>query len=292
LVGQKLTATFASTGTPSHFVHPSEAVHGDLGRIGKSDIVLILSQSGETDEVTRILPSLRNFGVPIIAITSSVDSTLARYAEIVLPLGKQVEADTLRLAPSSSTTAMLAIGDALALVVSERRRFQAEDFAQFHPGGALGRKLSNVDDYLRDIDQCRIAPEDETIREVFVKHSIPGRRSGAILIVNNEGKLTGIFTDSDLARLFEQHNEHKLDSKISNSMTPKPTSIKSGTKMFDAIALMAKKRISELPVINDEGKPIGLIDITDIVETIPESIDIWKQNRDQSNPQQLKLKAA
>ncbi|MDR1926056.1 MAG: CBS domain-containing protein, partial [Planctomycetaceae bacterium] len=136
------------------------------------------------------------------------------------------------------------------------------------------------------------APEDETIREVFVKHSIPGRRSGAILIVNNEGKLTGIFTDSDLARLFEQHNEHKLDSKISNSMTPKPTSIKSGTKMFDAIALMAKKRISELPVINNEGKPIGLIDITDIVGIIPESIDIWKKNHDQNNPQQLKLKAA
>ncbi|MDR1290835.1 MAG: KpsF/GutQ family sugar-phosphate isomerase [Planctomycetaceae bacterium] len=287
LIGQKIVATLASTGTPAHFIHPSEAIHGDLGRIGKNDTAIILSQSGETEEITRILPTLRNFNTPIIAITSSTENTLAQFANITIPIGKLVEADSLKLAPSSSTAAMLALGDALALSVSEKRGFNSNDFAKFHPGGALGRKLSNVDDYMRDIEQCRIAPQNETIREVFIKHTITGRRSGAILIINEDGKLTGIFTDSDLAKLFEQHNEYKLDSKISDVMTKSPTTIKTGTKMFDAIAIMGKKRISELPVVNTDNKPLGLIDITDIVGTIPESTSIWLKNQNTE-----KLKAA
>jgi arabinose-5-phosphate isomerase len=279
LIGQKIVATLASTGTPAHFVHPSEAIHGDLGRINKNDTVIILSQSGETEEITRILPPLTNFNIPIIAITSSTENTLAGFAEITIPIGKHTEADALNLAPSSSTAAMLALGDALALAVSEQRGFNADDFAKFHPGGAIGRKLSNVDDYMRNIDQCRVAPQNETIREVFIKHTVAGRRSGAILITNENGILTGIFTDSDLAKLFEKHNEYKLDSKIIDVMTTSPTTVAVGTKMFDAIELMGKKRISELPVINQEGKPIGLIDVTDIVAIIPESNSIWQQNK-------------
>ncbi|MDR2168581.1 MAG: KpsF/GutQ family sugar-phosphate isomerase [Planctomycetaceae bacterium] len=279
LIGQKIVATLASTGTPAHFIHPSEALHGDLGRIGKNDTTIILSQSGETEEITRILPSIKNFNTPIIAITSSTQNTLAQFANVVIPLGKLTEADSLNLAPSSSAVAMLALGDALALVVSELRGFKISDFAKFHPGGALGRKLSAVDDYIRNIDQCRVAPENETIRDVFIKHAINGRRSGAILIINKNEKLVGIFTDSDLAKLFEQHNEYKLDHKINEVMTTSPATVLSGTKMFDAIALMAKKRISELPVITNDGKPIGLIDITDVVGIIPESNAIWKQNQ-------------
>ncbi|MDR1484015.1 MAG: KpsF/GutQ family sugar-phosphate isomerase [Planctomycetaceae bacterium] len=277
LIGQKIAATLASTGTPAHFVHPSEAIHGDLGRINKNDTAIILSQSGETEEITRILPPLKSFHIPIIAITSSTESTLAKFANITISTGKLTEADTLNLAPTSSTTAMLAIGDALALTASEQQGFNSDDFAKFHPGGAIGRKLSSVDNYMRNIEQCRVAPQNETIRDVFVKHTVAGRRSGAILITNNDGKLTGIFTDSDLAKLFEKHNEHKLDTQICNVMTTSPTTVKNGTKMFDAIELMAQKRISELPVVNVDGVPLGLIDVTDVVAIIPESNAIWKQ---------------
>lgn len=275
LVGQKITATLASTGTTAHFLHPSEAIHGDLGRIGKKDVVLLLSQSGETEEITRILPSIRQFQVPIIAITASEYSTLGKNAEIVLPLGKMIEADTLRLAPSTSTTAMIALGDALALVASQRRRFEAEDFARFHPGGALGRKLSLVEEHLRPLDQCRTAPCGETIREVFVRHRIPGRRSGAILLLDESGRLAGIFTDSDLARIFERRNEHLLDAPIRNAMTAKPTSVLIGSRMLEAIGIMGEKRISELPVVDANGFPKGMIDITDVVAVFPESTAIW-----------------
>ena len=270
LVGQKLVATFASTGTPAHFLHPAEAIHGDLGRIREKDIVLILSQSGETEEITRILPSVRRMGVPIIAMTASETSTLGRYAEIVLPLGHFDEADSLGLAPSTSTSVMLALGDALALVVSDQRGFRAEDFARFHPGGTLGRKLSLVDDYCRPLNQCRTAPDTETVREVFVRHGIVGRRSGAILLLDAAGRLSGIFTDSDLAKLFERHRDHLFDAPIRDVMTAKPTTVQYGSKMLDAVSLMGQRRISELPVIDGDGFPHGMIDITDIVAVFPE----------------------
>lgn len=270
LVGQKIAATLASTGSPAHFLHPTEAVHGDLGKIREKDVVLMLSQSGESEEITRIIPVVKRFGVPIIAITASEHSTLGRNADIVLILGHLVEADRLGLAPTASTTAMIALGDALALVASQRRRFQADDFAQFHPAGALGRKLSLVDEHLRTLDRCRVAPQQETIRDVFVRHRIPGRRSGAILLLDEQGRLAGIFTDSDLARLFEQKNEHLLDQPISQTMTSRPTAVRKGSRMLDAIAIMGEKRISELPVVDDDHFPCGMIDITDIVAIFPE----------------------
>jgi arabinose-5-phosphate isomerase len=271
IVGQKVSATLSSTGAPSHFLHPAEALHGDLGKIRPDDVILIFSQSGETEEINRILPSLRSLHISIIAITASEKSTLAQSAEIVLPIGRLDEADAHGLAPSTSTTVMLALGDALALTVSERRGFQAEDFAKFHPGGALGRKLSLVDEHMRTLDRCRIAPDTETIRSVFAHPRISGRRSGAILLTQRDGRLAGIFTDSDLARLFEHHKEHLLDAPIRTVMTMNPTAVTSGTRMLEAIAIMGEKRISELPVTNDGGIPIGMIDITDVVATFPES---------------------
>jgi arabinose-5-phosphate isomerase len=269
LVGQKISATLASTGTPSHFLHPAEAIHGDLGKIGKKDVVLILSQSGETEEIIRILPLIRRFRVEIIAITASEHNTLGRNAHVVLPLGQIEEADTLGLAPSTSTAVMIALGDALALVVSERRRFRTDNFAVFHPGGMLGRKLSRVDEHFRSLDRCRIAPDNETIREVFVRHRILGRRSGAILLTREDGRLSGIFTDSDLAKLFEQRNEHLIDLPIRMSMTSKPTAVLSGSRMLEAIAVMSEKRISELPVVDADGFPLGMIDITDVIALFP-----------------------
>lgn len=269
-IGKKVSATFSSTGSPSLFLHPAEAVHGDLGQIKRGDTVLVFSQSGETEEITRILPTLRSFRITIIAVTASEHSTLGRSAEIVLPLGKLTEADSLGLAPSTSTAAMLAIGDALALTVAERRRFQADDFAKFHPGGALGRKLSLVDEHLRSLERCRIAPDSETIRNVFARHCISGRRSGAVMLTDAPGHLSGIFTDSDLARLFEKRDEHWLDIPICRVMTKQPAAVKRGSKMLKAVALMAEKRISELPVIDENGVPVGMIDITDVVAAFPE----------------------
>jgi len=157
LIGQKIMATLASTGAPSHFLHPAEAVHGDLGRVCRNDVMLMLSQSGETDEIVRLLPSLAEFGVPVVAITGCAASTLGRAAAVVIELGPLEEACALGLAPSTTTTAMLAVGDALALVVSQMRRFSREDFARFHPAGSLGYQLSKVEQHARPLEQCRIA---------------------------------------------------------------------------------------------------------------------------------------
>ena len=265
LIGQKIAATFASTGTRAHFLHPAEAIHGDLGRVHGDDVVLMLSQSGETAEVVQVLPSLALIGVPVLAVTGRPRSTVARAAAVTIDLGPLDEACSLGLAPSTSTTVMLAVGDALALVVSRMREFRAEDFARFHPGGSLGRKLSRVDDEMRSLEACRIAHEGNTVRHVIVACSKPGRRTGAIMLVDDAGRLTGMFTDSDLARLFERHSERALDGPIRNVMTSGPCTVESGTLLDEAVALMADRKISELPVVGPAGQPIGLIDVTDVV---------------------------
>ncbi|MCS7305285.1 MAG: KpsF/GutQ family sugar-phosphate isomerase [Thermoguttaceae bacterium] len=270
LVGQKIMATLASTGTPAHFLHPAEAVHGDLGRVQPGDLLLVLSYSGETEEIVRLLPSFREIGVPILAITARRDSSLGRAAQVVLAIGPVREACPLGLAPTTSTTLMLALGDALALVVSRMKQFGREDFARFHPAGTLGRKLSRVEDHMRPLEQCRVASERLSVREVFVAVSRPGRRTGAIMLVDGLGRLSGIFTDSDLARLFERKQDHLFDRPISEVMTRQPITILLGSRMSEAVHLMAQKKISELPVVDSEGHPIGLIDITDIVGIGPE----------------------
>jgi arabinose-5-phosphate isomerase len=165
---------------------------------------------------------------------------------------------------------MLALGDALALVTSRMRNFGREDFARSHPAGSLGRKLSKVDDHLRPLARCRVAPQEKTVRRILVDLSVPGRRPGAILLVDGQGKLSGIFTDSDLARLFEHRREHALDRPIREVMTARPVTVPTGTKMIDAVATMARRKISELPVVDAEDRPVGLIDVTDVVGMFPE----------------------
>lgn len=270
LIGQKLAATFASTGTRAHFLHPAEAFHGDLGRVHPYDVVLVLSQSGETSEVVQLLPSFTKLGVPVIAITAHHDSTLSRAAQVTVPLGSLDEACSLGLAPSTSTTAMLALGDALALVVCRLRGFGAEDFARLHPGGALGLKLSHVEDYMRELADCRVAKADDTIRQVLVNCTKPGRRTGAIMLTDRKGRLTGLFTDSDLARLIEQHHDDALDQSVSAVMTSAPTTVRAGDPMLGAIEILAQRKISELPVVDPEGRPLGMIDVTDVVGLLPE----------------------
>lgn len=270
LIGNKLAATFASTGTRAHFLHSAEAFHGDLGRVHPGDLVLVLSQSGETEEVVQLLPPLGRMGVPLLAITASPLSTLGREAEVTIELGKLEEACSLGLAPSTSTTAMLALGDALALVVSRLKGFGAEDFAQFHPGGALGRRLSHVEDRMRMLEDCRVASADKTVREVLVACTKPGRRSGAIMLTGADGRLAGLFTDSDLVRLIESRNESALDCPVRETMIIAPTTVLLGDKMSVAIEILAERKISELPVIDEAGKPAGLIDVTDVLSLLPE----------------------
>ena len=265
LIGQKISASLASTGTRSHFLHAADAIHGDLGRVGENDVVIILSFSGETAEVVALLSPLARLGTPRIAITGKTDSTLGRHTDVVVDIGPLKEACALGLAPSTSTTAMLAVGDALALVVSRMRGFRREDFAKLHPGGSLGRKLAKVDECMRPLEECRVAVESHTIREIFVSLGRPGRRTGAIMLVDAENRLTGIFTDSDLARLFEANQDTTFDQSMRDLMTRSPKTVEATAYLTHARAILADNKISELPVVDDQGTPVGLLDITDLV---------------------------
>ncbi len=283
-IGQKLAATFASTGTRAHFLHPAEAIHGDLGRVRQGDVVLALSQSGETSEVLSLLASFRRVGVPLVAITGTKKSTLGQAADVVIELGQLDEACPLGLAPSTSTAVMLALGDALALVESRLKGFAAEDFAKFHPGGALGLKLSGVTDHMRSLNECRVARAEDTIRQVLVTSTKPGRRSGAIMLVDTVGRLTGLFTDSDLARLIEARNDGALDRPVIEVMIKSPTTVSVEAKMSEAVDLLADRKISELPVIDSTGKPVGMIDVTDVVSMLPDAEVGPKSSRKQARP--------
>lgn len=270
LIGQKIAATLSSTGTRAHFLHPAEAVHGDLGSVGEDDVVIAVSNSGETEEVVRLLPIIRQLKASLIAITARQKCTLAQRADAVLEIGELREAGELGLAPSTSTTAMLAMGDALALVVSRRKSFTPGDFSVFHPGGSLGRQLTPIRDVMRHGDELRIAKKTETVRSVLQRLRSSGRRSGAVLVTAEDDTLAGIFTDSDLARLLEQHRDEQLDRPISEVMTKGPSTLGVECCLSDAVLALTKKKISELPVVDEQSRPIGLIDITDVIGLAPE----------------------
>jgi arabinose-5-phosphate isomerase len=271
LVARKISATLASTGTPSHFLHPAEAMHGDLGALRGDDVVLALSQSGETEEITRLLPHLAARSVPIVALTARPESTLGRAATVVVPTGHVREACGLGLAPSTSTALMLSLGDALALVTCHQRRFTPEDFAARHPGGSLGRQLMLVEDAMRPLPECRLATADETVRNVFAR-PLPARRTGAVMVVSGGDRLDGIFTDSDLARLFERRHDELLDAAIGNVMTRRPTTVPVGTRLRDAVAILEARRLSELPVVDADDRIVGLLDIVDLVGLVPHEV--------------------
>ena len=273
LVGQKLAATLASTGTRAFPLHPGEAIHGDLGRIRADDVVIALSQSGETEEVLRLVPALRRLGARLIAITERTTSSLGQAADLCIALGPIEEACPLGLAPSASTTALMAVGDALALLVSRMRDFSPEDFALYHPGGSLGRKLTRVEDVMRTGRQLRRARVEETVREIFVRLAGPRRRSGAILIEDADTHLLGIFTDSDLARLFEKRREAELDRQIGEIMTIDPKRVRVGALLSDAVELMKAHKISELPVVDRGNRLVGLIDVTDLIGLVPSEFE-------------------
>ncbi len=265
LVGQKLVATLASTGTPAHYLHPSEAVHGDLGRLRQCDLVWAISNSGRSEEITRIAPHLREYSSGLIAITATDDNPLAAAADCVVAFGQHGEACPNGLAPTSSTAVMMAVGDGVAMLASQLRSFSPQDFARFHPGGALGRKLADVVQLMRPLEVCRVAHSQTTIRDAMVTASKTGRRTGAVMLVDDDGRLAGLFTDSDLARLLETRDDMALDQPIASRMTVNPATTAAGSLLQEAMAIISRLRISELPVIDEDCRPIGLLDITDLV---------------------------
>lgn len=271
IVGQKVTATLASTGTRAHFLHPAEAVHGDLGRVCVDDVLLAFSHSGETAEVTQILGPVRDIGAPIIAVTSRSQSTLARMAQTTIAYGAVSEACPNGLAPSTSCTVMMAIGDAIAFVLMRLRAFTDDDFGRFHPAGSLGRKLQRVEEVMRVGAQLRVAHCQLSVSEVFIQGQRPGRRTGALVLVDDEGKLCGIFTDSDLARLFERRDPSLFDRPIREFMTQRPVTLRVGQRVRDALQLLKSHHLSEIPVLDDEERPQGIIDITDLVDLLPQA---------------------
>ena len=266
-VARKLSASFSSTGTPSHFLNPAEALHGDLGSIRKDDIVLILSYSGESDEILRMLSVVKKLGNRVVALTSTAGNALARFADVVLKVGTIEEACPLGLAPTATTAALGALGDALFLAVMRCRRFTAEEFALYHPAGQIGRKLIKVKEAMtfRRGENLPVASDRLTVGQVLHEVSSIKRRSGAVVLVDEQGKLSGIFSDGDLRRAITDDDGSVLKRPICELMTRNPKRIRGDQLASEAIAMMRPYRIDELPVVDDEDRPIGLIDIQDLV---------------------------
>ncbi|MHC4994602.1 MAG: KpsF/GutQ family sugar-phosphate isomerase [Planctomycetota bacterium] len=267
LIAQKLSATLASTGTPSHYLHPAEAMHGDLGRIRRDDTLVILSYGGATDEVLALAALVRQDNVPVIAITAKPDSHLGRLADICLPVGDVTEACPHNLAPTASTTATLALADALALAVSRVRNFDADDFKKRHPGGLLGRQMMPVTDILRfrADDNLPLIPVGHTIEQVLADAGRYPRRAGAVLLVDDRGRLSGIFTDADLRRLLVNDGPDALRRPVADVMTAAPTHLPDDALVRDAVQLIREKRLDEIPVLDENHKPVGLIDVQDLI---------------------------
>jgi len=268
IIGQKVSATLASTGTPSHFMHPAEAVHGDLGRIVAEDVVLAFSNSGETDEIIRLLPSIRKIGAKLIGITATSTSTLAKHSDVTVATGMVVEAEPWGLAPSASTTAMLALGDALALTVLRRRPFDKERFAFYHPGGNLGRHLLKVEEIMRPLKQVAVVPATATVSDA-VKAICAGRvhRTGAACVVGRTGVLKGIITDGDIRRRLVEDTT-LVHRSVTEVMTGSPITVKAGSLAADAFKILKSKRIDELPVVDVRGRLLGIVDVQDLLDTI------------------------
>jgi arabinose-5-phosphate isomerase len=264
-VGQKIAGTLNSTGTRAYVLDATKAMHGDLGMVHPSDVALVLSHSGESEEIVRLLDPLRQLARAVVALTGNGRSTLARRADLVLAYGPISEACPLGLAPSTSTTAMIALGDALAFVLSRMRDFTHEDFARFHPAGSLGRKLLKVEAVMRQGADVRVASCEETVREVFARARRRGRRTGAVMLTDADGRLCGLFTDSDLARLIEQRRDAALDRPIREVMTADPLTVAEGGRLLEAVEVLRGHKISELPVVDGAGRPVGLLDITDLI---------------------------
>jgi arabinose-5-phosphate isomerase len=267
LIGAKVSATLAATGRRSLFVHPSEAVHGDLGRIYHEDVVLALSFSGATHEVIRLLEPLRSIGAKLIAVTGNPQSPLGRHADLVLDVGRVVEACPLGLAPTTSTSVMLALCDALALTVMRMNRFSREDFARFHPAGELGRKLLTVGEVMR---KGRFNPTVQSGTKLLdAVEAMTETRAGAVTVVDAGGRAVGFYTDGDLRRNLLQHQaDGAFDlarRTIDEVMTRRPTTIGPNHLASEALHLMKERQFDQILVVDEHGRPVGLLDVQDLL---------------------------
>jgi arabinose-5-phosphate isomerase len=266
LIGAKISATLSSLGRPSHTLHPAEAVHGDLGRIRRGDIALLLSYSGETEEIVALASILRADEVPCIGISRDGSGSLGRLCQAHIALGDVTEACPLQLAPTASTTAMLAVGDALALAASRRRDFDSDAFHRHHPGGMLGAGLRPIIEILRFKvgENVAVASDSGSVEQALAAAG-SGRRTGAILLVNASGALSGIFTDGDLRRLVNADGAEGLSRPIRDVMTADPGHLNADSLVQDAVRLVRERRVDEIPVIDAKGHPVGILDVQDLI---------------------------
>jgi arabinose-5-phosphate isomerase len=270
LVGQKIAATMASLGQPAHFVHPAEAVHGDLGKFRRGDVAVLLSYSGSTDEVINLAAILRSDNVRTLGVSRDASTKLAELCDAHVPVGDVTEACPLNLAPTASTTAQLAIGDALALAVSRRRAFSEDEFRRVHPGGMLGVGLRKVTEIIRFRvgENLPVIRDDVSLREALGEASAVGagtRRAGAMVFVDEVGRLSGIFTDGDLRRRITDGGGLDLDVPVRSVMTVRPQHLTVDDLVRDAVRVVRERRVDEIPVIDGEGCPVGLVDIQDLL---------------------------
>jgi arabinose-5-phosphate isomerase len=263
-IAQKISATLASTGTPSLYVHPAEAAHGDLGRIAKDDVVVALSNSGETEEILRLLPALRKIGVRIVALTKDKVNPLARGADLVVPIGNVEEACPMGLAPTASAAVLLAVGDALAMTVLARKPFDREEYALLHPGGKLGRGLMKVREIMRQGDANPVVREDQPLSAAVAVMTETAGRPGATNVVDAAGKLVGIFTDGDLRRLVE-HEQTDFTRPVSTAMGRNPRTVRPDALVGDAARVLRSSAVDQVPVVDGDGRPVGLLDVQDLL---------------------------
>jgi len=264
IVGQKISATLSSTGTASLFLHSAEAIHGDLGRVKKDDIIIALSNSGETDEIIKLLPIIKKIGAKLISLTGNRASTLSKNSDVVLYVGVKKEACPLGLAPTASTTAMLAMGDALSVALLKAKGFKVEDFAFYHPGGSLGKRLwLKVEDIMRKGPAHPIVREDATVKKAL--YAVTKARAGSVTVVDKRGRLSGIFTDGDLRRHLESDSA-VITKKVKDVMTKKPTVIVKGKMAVEALRIMQDRKIDEILVVDKQRRPIGLLDVQDLLK--------------------------
>ncbi|MFA6320431.1 MAG: KpsF/GutQ family sugar-phosphate isomerase [Candidatus Omnitrophota bacterium] len=263
-IAQKISATMSSTGTPSLYLHPAEALHGDLGRVTKDDLIIALSNSGETEEVVKLLPIIKKIGAKLVAMTGNVKSTLGKFADHAIDVSVKREACSLGLAPTTSTTVMLAMGDAIAVALLEKKGFKEKDFALFHPGGILGKRLIlKVADIMRKGSDNPVVDENTPVKKVLVM--ITKARAGSASVVDSKKRLVGIFTDGDLRRHVES-DPRLIEKKVKDVMTKNPTYIKKEKLAAEAFDILRSKRIDELPVVDDKKRPIGLLDVQDLLK--------------------------
>ncbi|MBU0503396.1 MAG: KpsF/GutQ family sugar-phosphate isomerase [Candidatus Omnitrophota bacterium] len=263
IIAQKLSATLASTGTPSLFLHTTEAVHGDLGRVTSEDVVIIISNSGSSEELKQLMPLLKKIGSKVIALTGNLKSVLSKYSDAVLDVSVKKEACPLGLAPTASTTAALAMADALAVCLLELKGFEEKDFAFFHPGGALGKRLLlKVSDIMRSGKASPVVDAGMLVSRVLLK--ITQARAGSATIVDKKGSLVGIFTDGDLRRHLEA-DANLSKRRISEVMTKNPLVITADRLAAEGMRILEEKKIDEIPVVDKNNKPVGLLDIQDLL---------------------------